>query len=173
MGLLIEGRWADQWYDTKSTGGRFVRQDSAFRNTVTADGSSGFKAEPGRYHLYVCYACPWAHRTLIVRALKGLEDVISVDVVDPFMGAQGWTFADIRTGVRSPGATGDRVNGKAALHEVLLRWLERLDTDAHAWFVVQKHLGSDSLATWLTDQGWPATRRVSRSGYRVLEVARA
>jgi len=118
MGLLIEGRWADQWYDTKSTGGRFVRQDSAFRNRVTADGSSGFKAEPGRYHLYVSYACPWAHRTLIVRALKRLEDVISVDVVDPFMGAQGWTFADIRTGVRSPGATGDRVNGKAALHEV-------------------------------------------------------
>ena len=118
MGLLIEGRWTDQWYDTKSTGGRFVRQNSAFRNKVTADGSSGFKAEPGRYHLYVCYACPWAHRTLIVRALKGLEDVISVDAVDPFMGEQGWTFADIRTGVRSPGATGDRVNGKAALHEV-------------------------------------------------------
>ena len=118
MGLLIEGRWADQWYDTKSTGGRFVRQDSAFRGKVTADGSSGFKAEAGRYHLYVCYACPWAHRTLIVRALKGLQDVISVDAVDPFMGAQGWTFADIRTGVRSPGATGDRVNGRAALHEI-------------------------------------------------------
>lgn len=118
MGLLIEGRWADQWYDTKSTGGRFVRQDSAFRGRVTADGSSGFKAEPGRYHLYVSYACPWAHRTLIVRALKKLEDVISVDVVDPFMGAQGWTFDDSRDGSRSRGATGDRVNGRAALHEV-------------------------------------------------------
>lgn len=118
MGLLIEGRWADQWYDTKSTGGRFVRQDSAFRGRITADGSSGFKAEPGRYHLYVSYACPWAHRTLIVRTLKKLEDVISVDVVDPFMGAQGWTFDDSRDGSRSRGATGDRVNGRAALHEV-------------------------------------------------------
>lgn len=118
MGLLIEGRWTDQWYDTIATGGRFVRQDSAFRDKVTADGGSGFQAEPGRYHLYVSYACPWAHRTLIVRALKRLDDVISVDVVDPFMGAEGWTFDDIRDRSRTPGATGDRVNGKAALHQI-------------------------------------------------------
>ena len=79
MGLLVDGHWQDQWYDTKSTGGRFVRQDSAFRNWVTRDGSpgpggvGGFKAEPGRYHLYVSLACPWAHRTLIFRKLKGLR----------------------------------------------------------------------------------------------------
>ena len=80
MGLLVDGIWRDQWYDTKSTGGRFVRQDSAFRNWITPDGSpgptgdGGFEAEPGRYHLYVSLACPWAHRTLIFRRLKGLED---------------------------------------------------------------------------------------------------
>ena len=79
MGLLINGEWADQWYDTKATGGNFVRTEAQFRNWVTADGSAGpsgtggFQAESGRYHLYVSYACPWAHRTLIFRALKGLE----------------------------------------------------------------------------------------------------
>jgi glutathionyl-hydroquinone reductase len=119
MGVLIEGVWHDQGYDTARTGGRFVREDSVFRNWVTADGSpgpsgaGGFKAEPGRYHLYVSYACPWAHRTLIFRALKGLEQFISVDVVHPHMGAEGWTFAD-----DYPGATGDRVNGRARLHEI-------------------------------------------------------
>ncbi len=74
MGMLVEGTWTDQWYDTKSTGGRFVRQDATFRDIVTADGSSGYPAESGRYHLYVSYACPWAHRTLIYRQLKGLEN---------------------------------------------------------------------------------------------------
>ncbi|MEO0984816.1 MAG: glutathione S-transferase family protein [Cyanobacteria bacterium J06639_14] len=98
MGLLVEGVWQDKWYDTTSTGGRFVRQTSQFRNWVTADGSpgpsgdGGFKAEPGRYHLYVSYACPWAHRTLILRVLKGLETMISVSVVHWFMGDRGWTF---------------------------------------------------------------------------------
>src|SRR5690242_20219530 len=92
MGLLIDGRWHDQWYDTKSTGGAFKRQESAFRNWITADGSSGFKAEPGRYHLYVSLACPWAHRTLIFRKLKKLDDVISVSVVEPLMGGLGWEF---------------------------------------------------------------------------------
>lgn len=98
MGLLVEGKWQDQWYDTKSTGGHFVRKDSQFRNWITADGSAGptgeggFKAEPNRYHLYISYACPWASRTLIMRKLKGLEDMISLSVVNPYMGENGWTF---------------------------------------------------------------------------------
>ena len=92
MGLLIDGQWHDRWYDTKRTGGRFVRADSTFRDFVTADGSSGFPAEAGRYHLYVSLACPWAHRTLILRRLKGLEDAVGVTVVDPLMGADGWVF---------------------------------------------------------------------------------
>ncbi|NJM35161.1 MAG: glutathione S-transferase family protein [Rhodomicrobium sp.] len=119
MGLLVEGVWRNDWYETKSTGGRFKREDAAFRNWVTADGETGpsgkggFKAEPGRYHLYVSLACPWAHRTLIFRALKGLEDMIGVDVVHPHMGAEGWTF-----GTDFLGAAGDRVNGKARLYEI-------------------------------------------------------
>ncbi|MGB0682060.1 MAG: glutathione S-transferase family protein [Magnetovibrionaceae bacterium] len=93
MGLLIEGEWKDQWYDTKATGGRFKRQESAFRHWVTPDGEGGFRAEPGRYHLYVSLACPWAHRTLIFRKLKGLEEMIDVTVVDPLMLDQGWVFS--------------------------------------------------------------------------------
>lgn len=121
MGLLIDGVWQDKWYDTASTGGRFKRTDAKFRNWVTADGSpgpsgeGGFPAEPGRYHLYVSLACPWAHRTLIVRVLKGLADAISVSVVDPFMGSDGWVFGS------SPGATPDVVNGATRLYEVYLR----------------------------------------------------
>lgn len=98
MGLLIEGKWSSQWYDTKASEGKFVRSTSQFRNWITKDGSAGptgeagFKAEPGRYHLYVSLACPWAHRTMIFRALKGLEDMISVSVVNAFMGEHGWTF---------------------------------------------------------------------------------
>jgi len=100
MGLLVNGQWVDQWYDTESSKGEFKRQDSLFRNWVTADGEAGpsgeggFKAEAGRYHLYVSLACPWAHRTLIMRQLKGLEDLISVSVVEPLMLDQGWTFSD-------------------------------------------------------------------------------
>ena len=109
MGLLIDGVWHDKGYDTKSTGGRFVRQESRFRDRITADGSSGFKAEPGRYHLYVCYACPWAHRTLIVRALKGLQDVVSVSPVHWYMGGNGWQFTEDYP---------DPVNGARYLHEV-------------------------------------------------------
>ena len=96
MGLLQKGRWVDQWYDTDSSDGEFRRQDSRFRSWVTADGSAGptgsgnFKAEPGRYHLYVSLACPWAHRTLIFRQLKGLQDMIGVSVVEPLMLANGW-----------------------------------------------------------------------------------
>ena len=98
MVLLVDGKWVDQWYDTKSNNGRFARSESQFRNWVTADGGAGptgeagFKAESGRYHLYVSLACPWAHRTLIFRRLKGLEDMISVSVVNPLMREHGWTF---------------------------------------------------------------------------------
>ncbi|WP_296403757.1 glutathione S-transferase family protein [Psychrobacter sp.] len=98
MGLLVEGKWQDQWYDTEATGGRFQRDLARFRSWVTVDGSAGpsgsdgFKAEPNRYHLYVSLACPWAHRTLIYRKLKGLEDLISVSVVHPLMHEHGWTF---------------------------------------------------------------------------------
>ncbi|KAB1072144.1 glutathione S-transferase family protein [Methylobacterium planeticum] len=121
MGLLVDGVWQDQWYDTKSTGGRFERKQSAFRNWVTRDGAAGpsgeagFPARAGRYHLYVSLACPWAHRTLIVRALKGLEEAVSVSVVDPHMGKAGWVFGD------SPGATPDTLNGAARLYEVYVR----------------------------------------------------
>ncbi len=118
MGLLINGVWHDQWYDTDSTGGRFVRQESQFRNWVTPDGSpgpsgsGGFKAEPERYHLYVSYACPWAHRALIFRALKGLEEAISLSVVHWFMGDRGWTFEP------GKGVIADRLFNAKYLHEV-------------------------------------------------------
>lgn len=118
MGLLVDGQWVDQWYDTKSTGGRFKRKDSAFRSWITADGSagpsgnSGFKAEPGRYHLYVSYACPWAHRTLIFRALKGLEDMISFSAVNWIMLQDGWAFAD------GPGVIPDPIHGAQFMHQV-------------------------------------------------------
>ena len=98
MGVLVEGVWKDQWYDTQSTGGRFVRWESRYRNWITPDGApgptgeGGFRAEPGRYHLYVSFACPWAHRTLIMRALKGLEGSISLSVTHWHMGENGWTF---------------------------------------------------------------------------------
>jgi len=97
MGKLVEGVWRDAWYDTKSTGGKFVRANAKFRNWITRDGENApsgkaFEAEAGRYHLYVSYACPWAHRALIFRKLKGLEDMIGVSVVNHFMGGQGWTF---------------------------------------------------------------------------------
>ncbi len=96
MGLLVDGEWKDQWYDTGSTGGRFVRKSAQFRDRVTADGSSGFKAESGRYHLYVSNACPWAHRTLIYRKLKGLEDHISVSVVNPGAGRSTSRFQPLQ-----------------------------------------------------------------------------
>lgn len=98
MGLLIEGQWQDKWYDTSKSGGRFERSEAQFRNWVTADGSAGptgkggFKAEAGRYHLYVSFACPWAHRTLIFRKLKGLEEHITFSAVAPEMRANGWEF---------------------------------------------------------------------------------
>lgn len=108
MGLLVDGVWHNEWYDTKSTGGRFVRKESQFRNWVTADGSAGptgeagFKAEPGRYHLYISYACPWASRALIMRKLKGLEEMISLSVVNHYMGENGWTFAEGKDMIPDP-----------------------------------------------------------------------
>ncbi|MGH2343005.1 glutathione S-transferase family protein [Segnochrobactraceae bacterium EtOH-i3] len=118
MGLLVDGVWHDQWYDTAATGGRFVRKDSAFRNFVTADGApgpsgaGGFAAEAGRYHLYVSLACPWAHRTLILRALKGLTEMISVSVVHWRMLEDGWTFD------AGPGVIPDPIRGAHQLHQV-------------------------------------------------------
>ena len=117
MGKLVEGVWRDIWYDTKSTGGKFVRTNAKFRNWITPDGENApsgkaFKAEAGRYHLYVSYACPWAHRTLIFRKLKGLEDMIGVSVVNHFMGAQGWTFHE------GAGVIPDPVLDAEFLHEL-------------------------------------------------------
>ena len=118
MGLLIDGVWHDQWYDTKSSKGRFRRQQSQFRNWITPDGApgpsgeGGFAAEAGRYHLYVSHACPWAHRTLIFRRLKGLEEMISLSVVHWHMGDQGWTFEE------GDGVIADTVNGARYLHQV-------------------------------------------------------
>lgn len=122
MGQLIDGNWHDAGHDTKASGGRFVRSTSAFRNWITPDGSpgptgeGGFAAESGRYHLYVSYACPWAHRTLIFRELKGLAPHIGVSVVHPDMGADGWTFD-----TSFPDATGDRVHGLPFLRDLYLR----------------------------------------------------
>ena len=110
MGMLIEGRWSHDTPDTSS--GRFVRPESSFRAHVTADGASGFKAEPGRYHLYVSYGCPWAHRAIIFRALKGLEGLISMSIALPNDRHDGWRYGDT-----FPGATADTVNGFTWLHE--------------------------------------------------------
>ncbi len=118
MGLLVDGTWHDQWYDTKASDGRFVRKDSAFRNWVTPDGGAGptgtegFTAESGRYHLYVSLACPWAHRTLIMRSLKGLDEHISLSVVHWLMLENGWTFED------APGVIPDPIHGARYMHEV-------------------------------------------------------
>ncbi|WP_120504046.1 glutathione S-transferase family protein [Sulfitobacter mediterraneus] len=122
MGLLVDGKWQDKWYDTKSTDGAFKRSAAKFRNWITADGTTGpsgeagFKAESGRYHLYVSYACPWAHRALIFRALKGLEDHITISAVHPDMLGEGWTFAD-----DFDGATGDTLFGYPYARDVYTR----------------------------------------------------
>ncbi|MDQ3034149.1 MAG: glutathione S-transferase family protein [Myxococcota bacterium] len=93
MGQLVDGKWQTTWYEPDEKG-RFQRPKTRFRSWLSADGSTDFRAEAGRYHLYVAYACPWAHRTLITRALRGLEDAISVTVVDPHMGPDGWPFRE-------------------------------------------------------------------------------
>ncbi|OED40516.1 glutathione-dependent reductase [Chromatiales bacterium (ex Bugula neritina AB1)] len=118
MGLLVEGKWHTDWYDTKSTNGKFVRKDASFRNWITADGkpgpggSGGFKAEKDRYHLYISLACPWAHRTMIFRSIKGLSDFISVSAVNSYMGDEGWTFEP------GPGVIADSVNHKTRVHQL-------------------------------------------------------
>jgi len=93
LGQLIEGKWVSK-REQEDTKGRFLRPSTTFRDRITADGSSGFKAESRRYHLYVSWACPWAQRTAIMRKLKGLEDAIALSVVDPVMGEEGWAFSD-------------------------------------------------------------------------------
>lgn len=122
MGQLVDGVWHDVWYDTKSTGGAFKRTTAKFRNWITADGSAGpsgvggFAAESGRYHLYVSYACPWAHRTLIFRQLKGLVPHISVSVVHPDMLSEGWTFE-----TDDKGATGDTLFGLPFARDIYIK----------------------------------------------------
>jgi putative glutathione S-transferase len=121
LGQLIDGKWSTEWYDTKNAGGKFVRDEASFRNWITPDGSKGpsgiggYKAESDRYHLYVSAACPWAHRTLIFRKLKKLEDYISVDFVHPDMLDDGWTFG--QSGI----AQGDRLFGAAFARDIYLR----------------------------------------------------
>ena len=121
MGLLVDGKWRDSWYDTDKNDGRFERSKAQFRNWVTRDGSpgpsgdGGFKAEPGRYHLYVSLACPWAHRTLIFRRLKRLEAQIGISVVNWFMGKQGWSFEP------GPGVIADPIGAASRMYEVYLK----------------------------------------------------
>ncbi len=118
MGLLIEGTWHDKWYDTKSSAGKFIREDAQFRNWITEDGdpgptgTGGFKAERDRYHLYLSLACPWAHRTLIFRTLKGLGDIIGITVVHPHMLENGWQLE------ATEDSADDFVDGFRYLHQV-------------------------------------------------------
>ncbi|MFV2033682.1 MAG: glutathione S-transferase family protein [Halocynthiibacter sp.] len=124
MGLLVDGTWRDTWYKTGATGGKFIRPTAGFRNWITPDGkpgpsgTGGFAAQSGRYHLYVSYACPWAHRTLIFRALKGLQNHVGISVVHPEMLGDGWTFS---TGF--PGATGDTLYGMHFLRDIYTKSL--------------------------------------------------
>ena len=122
MGMLVDGKWQTTWYDTRSTGGAFQRKAATFRNWITPDGSpgptgtGGFAAETRRYHLYVSLACPWAHRTLIFRALKGLTDHIAISIVHPDMLTDGWTFA-----ADFPGPTGDTLFHQPFLRDIYLK----------------------------------------------------
>jgi glutathionyl-hydroquinone reductase len=121
MGVLVEGVWRDEQHGERAPTGRFLRPATRFRNWITEDGrpsptgTDGFAAARGRYHLYVAHACPWAHRTVIMRMLKGLEDLISMSVVEPLYGPHGWRFGD------SPGTISDSVNGASELAEIYLR----------------------------------------------------
>ncbi|MFA0810374.1 glutathione S-transferase family protein [Microbulbifer epialgicus] len=121
MGLLVDGQWRDHWYDTGKHQGEFVREAAQLRNWVTSDGSpgpsgeGGFAAESGRYHLYISLACPWAHRTLIFRSLKGLQDSIDISIVSPFMREHGWSFNT------EEGSSGDRLSRCDYLYQIYLR----------------------------------------------------
>lgn len=114
MGRMIDGKWTTEWY-TPDAQGRFVRGETVFRDRLSRDGSTGYAPVPGRYHLYVSLACPWAHRTLIVRALLGLERAISISVVHPHMAEDGWTFEE------APDTVPDTVNGARFLREIYAR----------------------------------------------------
>ena len=114
MGLLVEGVWQDKWYDTKKSGGKFVRTEAQFRNIIQNE--SDFTPDTGRYHLYVSLACPWAHRTLIYRSLKDLNNHISVSVVNPYMLENGWTFEE-----NFPGTTADHLFSQQYLYQIYLK----------------------------------------------------
>ena len=176
MGKLIEGVWHDVWYETKSSGGAFVRADAKFRNWITADGApgpsgeGGFQAEADRYHLYVSYACPWAHRTLMFRKLKGLEDLISVSVVDPDMLSDGWTLSG-----DYPGATGDTLYGHKFAHEIYTKaepkmsgrvtvpilWDKKTETivSNESSEIIRMFNSAFNEVTGNTDDYWPAHMR--------------
>ncbi|HBB30634.1 MAG TPA: glutathione-dependent reductase [Cyanobacteria bacterium UBA8803] len=113
-GMLVNGQWTKEPYQ-QDPQGRFVRNPTKFRNWVRADGSTDFAPESGRYHLYVSFACPWAHRTLIMRQLKGLQEAIGISIVDPFMDEEGWEFSD------APGCIPDTVNGASYLREIYIK----------------------------------------------------
>ncbi|WP_306153746.1 glutathione S-transferase family protein [Roseovarius sp. MMSF_3281] len=176
MGLLIDGEWHDRWYDTESTGGKFQRDTSKFRNWITPDGApgpsgkGGFPAESGRYHLYVSLACPWAHRTLIFRALKGLQAHIGLSVVHPEMLSDGWEF---RTDY--PGATGDTLydlpyardlytkaqpdaSGRVTVPILWDRTLETIVSNESAEIIRMFNSAFDGI-TGNTDDYWPQDLR--------------
>lgn len=115
MGLLVEGKWQDRWYDTDAHDGRFKRETAGFRNWITRDGEAGFKGEPGRYHLYIAWPCPWSHRVILYRILFGLEETIGLSAVDPLMLEHGWTFG------RSGADRRDPLYGADYLHQIYTR----------------------------------------------------
>ena len=176
MGQLVDGVWHDVWYDTKSTGGAFKRANAKFRNWITADGSAGpsgtdgFPAQSRRYHLYVSYACPWAHRTLIFRALKELTDHISVSAVHPDMLSDGWTFE-----TDDHGATGDTLFGLPFARDIYVRaeptmtgrvtvpilWDKERETivSNESSEIIRMFNGAFDKITGNTDDYWPVALR--------------
>jgi glutathionyl-hydroquinone reductase len=166
-GVFVDGVWHSEWYDTSANGGRFVPAEPVFRNWVTADGSAGpsgeagFAAERGRYHLYVSLACPYAHRTVIFRKLKELESVISISILDPVMGEQGWEFGS------SPGTIADTVNGKSRLGEIYL------SADAHYTGRVSVPVLWDKERRAIVNNESPEIIRMLNSAFAALTNNRA